>query len=115
MYSCILLLQTVGRPSQPIRMQISPDSTFINITWAKNNSDIVYGYEIQYNYSIRECQSNSDDINIIINDGKINRYTLYDVQENSDFTISLVAINPAGRSRAATKTTTTLQAGMCYN
>ena len=92
-------------------MQISPDSTSINITWTTKDIDIVHGYEIQYNYSIRECQSNSEVMNVLINDGNVNGYTLYDVEEDSDFTISLIAINPAGKSRATTETATTLQAG----
>ena len=95
-------------------MQTLPDSTFIIITW-KNKEDIVYGYELQYSYRIRECQSNSYVMKISIDNGNINNYTLYDLEEDSDFTISLIAINPAGRSTAATEMATTLQAGMCYN
>ena len=83
------------------------------MSWAKKESDIVFGYELQYNYSIRECQSNSDIMNISINNGSINSYTFYDVEEDSDFTISLTAINPAGRSKATTEVATTLQKGMC--
>ena len=100
-----------------MQMQISPDSTFINVTWTKKDNDIVHSYELQYNYSIRECRSKSDVINVSINSGNniTNSYTLYNVEEDSDFTISLVAINPAGRSEAATKVTTTLQTGMCVH
>ena len=91
-------------------MQILPDFTSIVITWKE---DIVHGYELQYSYNIRGCpESNSDIMKISIDDGKINSYTLHKVEEDSDFTISLVAINPAGRSIAATEMVTTLQAGI---
>ena len=95
-------------------MKILAGSTFINITWIKNEKDNVHGYELQYNYSIRECQSNSDVLNISF-DGTFNSYTLLDVEAYSDYTVSLVAINPAGKSEATTVMTTTLQSGIQLN
>ena len=44
-------------------------------------------------------------------DGAVNNYNLSEIEEDSDFTISLVAINPAGRSEAAIENTRTLRSG----
>ena len=101
----------VGSPSQPIGMNASVGSTVVNITWSKRSNDIVHQYELQYSYRIRECLNNSGTSNITELSNSSRSHTLENQEEDSDFTISLFAINPAGKSEAATVMATTLPSG----
>ena len=101
----------VGRPSQPIELDASPGSTFIRITWSKTPNDIVHEYELHYSYHIRECQDFSRIMNSTIIGNSTKSYTLMNLEEDSEFIISLTASNPAGESEPATVTATTLSSG----
>ena len=100
----------VGSPSQPIRLNTSVGPIFVNITWSIRGGDIVYGYELQYNYHIRQCP-NIGMMNSIQITNKTNYHTLEHLEEDSEFNISLIAFNPAGRSEPATIMATTLPSG----
>ena len=82
----------------------------MHISWISNEKDVIHSYILQYSYSIRECESTSDVFDISIH-GYNRSYILNQLEEDSVFNISLVAINPAGRSEAATIVVTTLNAG----
>ena len=102
----------VGRPSQPIRLNASVGATFVNITWSIRDDDVVYGYyEVQYSYHIRQCPNNIRRLNAIEISSNTNSYTLEHLEEDSEFNISLIAFNPAGRSEPATIMATTLSSG----
>ena len=101
----------VGRPSQPIGLNASVGATFVNITWSIRDGDVVYGYELQYNYHIRQCPNNIGMMNSIEISSSANSHTLEHLEEDSEFNISLIAFNPAGRSEPATITATTLPSG----
>ena len=101
----------VGRPSQPIELTASAGSTVINITWNKQDTDVVYEFRLHYSYHIRECQDNSTNMSSIPIDNYTRSYTLMGLEEDSEFNISLTALNPAGESEPATTTTATLPSG----
>ena len=102
----------VGRPSQPTGLNTSVSSTNVELTWSTRDNDIVYGYELQYDYHIRQCPSNTPGMMRSINIGNdINSYTLEELEEDSEFNISLTAFNPAGRSEPANLVATTLPSG----
>ena len=87
------------------------NSTSIIVSWSINKEDIVFTYELQYSYIIRECQRSSGITNVTFA-GPANSYIIDNLEEDSDFNISLFAINPAGRSEAASiNSVTTLQSG----
>ena len=101
----------VGSPSQPIGLNTSVGPTFVNITWSIKDGDNVHGYELQYNYQIRQCPDSIGMMNNIDISSNTNSHTLEHLEEDSEFNISLTAFNPAGRSEPATVTATTLSAG----
>ncbi len=106
----------VGKPSQPTGLDTSVGPTNINITWNKRDSDIVYGYELQYDYHTRQCPSNTPGRMISIDiSNRTNRHTLVHLEEDSVFNISLIAFNPAGRSAPANAVATTLPSGTEYS
>jgi hypothetical protein len=102
----------VGRPSQPIGLNTSVGPTNVTITWSTRDSDIVHGYELQYDYHIRQCPNNAPGMVRSINiSNSTNSHTLVDLEEDSEFNLSLTALNPAGRSEPASVVATTLPSG----
>ena len=102
----------VGRPSQPTGLSTSVGSTNVEIAWSTRDGDIVYGYELQYDYHIRQCPSNTPGMMRRIDiSNSTNSYTLEHLEEDSEFNISLTAFNPAGRSEPANLMATTLTSG----
>lgn len=101
-----------GSPSKPTGLNASAGATTVNITWSTPSASIVYDYELQYNYSIRECLNNSPKMmKSIPISNRTSRHTLENLEEDSDFFISLIAMNPAGSSEAAVLTASTLVSG----
>ena len=105
-----LLCFSVGKPSQPNNLTAVADSTTVTVSWSTNFNDSIYDYTLQYNYTIRECQNRSFNMSITI-DSHSNNYTLTNLEEDSDLTISLLASNPAGSSEEVVVNTATLQSG----
>ena len=102
----------VGRPSQPTGLSTSVGSTNVEITWSTSDGDIIYGYELEYSYHIRQCPINTGMMSSSINiSNSTNSYTLENLEEDSEFNISLTAFNPAGRSEPANLVATTLPSG----
>ena len=102
----------VGRPSQPTSLKTAyVNASFIAITWNASDGDIVYGYELEYDYHIRQCPDNTGMMKTINISSNTNSYNLGDLQEDSEFNISLFAFNPAGESEPATITATTSTSG----
>ena len=110
----MLSIFTVGRPSQLTNLMAVADSTSINVSWSFDTRDIIPRYELQYSYTIRECRSSSDLMNITFA-STANSYIIDNLEEDSDFTISLFATNPAGISEPACLNITTLQSGKICN
>ena len=102
----------VGKPSQPTSLKISyVNTSIIAITWNTSDGDIVYGYELEYDYHIRQCPDNTGMTKTINVSNNTNSYTLQDLEEDSEFNISLIAFNPAGESEPVIITATTSTSG----
>ena len=108
--TCTYLID--GIPSQPDNLTAVPGSTSIHISWISIEEVVIHNYILQYSYSIRECESTSDVFNVSIDRYK-RSHMLDKLEEDSEYSVSLVAINPSGRSEAATIMVTTLTAGIC--
>ena len=66
----------VGRPSQPTGLSTSVGSTNVEITWSTSDGDIIYGYELEYSYHIRQCPINTGMMSSSINiSNSTNSYT----------------------------------------
>ena len=112
----ILSCSLVGPPSTPIITNMTSRTTSINLVWSQGAGDVVDSYTISYSYTTRECDGTvlgSDTITGI--DGSIRVYSLSNIEENSDFDISITAVNGAGRSPVPARTySTTLVAGEIF-
>ena len=108
----------VDLPATPTIIKISSESTSITITWEQDLSSDVLGYEIQYNFTIRECPGNSWNVwNVTISDSSLRNYTLVNstdtpVEEDSDYFLMFSAVNSDGKSEPVTIETNTSTAGI---
>ena len=101
-------------------------ATSISLTWDQPlGADAVDGFEINYSYVINECIKDGDNtpfpsVFLTLTDGSQRYYMILDdfitpVEEDSQYTISIRAINSVGRSAPSnTATTTTSSAGECF-
>ena len=104
--------------SSPTITNYSIESNSIAIYWEQD--DLAQSYKIQYNFTIREC---ADEMATLITSHELNEtmnrnnYTIRNsadmpVEEDSDYNISLVAVNSDVSSPAAIIIGTTKQAGI---
>ena len=97
--------------------------TSITLTWNQLlGADAVEGFEINYSYVILECLSDGDStpsppVTVTLNDGSQRSYTITNssstpVEEDSQYTISIRAVNSVERSMLSNSAmTTTASAG----
>ena len=100
-------------------MGTATTATSITLTWDHLEGSDVESYEISYTYVINECGSNIRDpqVTVTLTNGSQRSYIIENgtntpVEEDSDYSISLIAIHSMGRSPAAMILVTTLEAGM---
>ena len=118
-YMMIILLHfIVDLPVVPLIKNVSAGSTSITITWEKDlySTSNLSWYELQYNFTIRECENYTGKGNEIIN-GSLSSYTLRKssetpVEEDSVYSIILRAVNSDGKSEASLPETSTQGDGM---
>ena len=99
----IYYLWCSGPPSSPTKITTSPQSTSITLTWSQSPGDVVDFYQISYSFTIRGCEEVEGD-NVSTS---FREYTLTGLEENSDVTISITAMNGAGNSPPANTTAKT--------
>ena len=111
-----LCLVLVDPPTNPVITKVTPQTTSIDLAWSQPAGDVVDSFTISYSYVIRGCNGSvlgGDTITGI--DGSIRAYSLSNLEENSDFDISITAVNGAGSSPVPARTTsTTLEAGEIF-
>ena len=95
----------------PTNLMVSSTSppTSITLTWEQpEGADAVDGYEINYSYDVIECVSDGSTrpfspVTVTLNNGSLSSYTIMNshmtpVEEDSQYTISITAVNSVGRS-----------------
>ena len=106
----MLLFFIDGYPSFPIITSTLFESNSITINWKMD--DTAERYEIQYNFTIRECTSIMSTQSRQVNTTNKTNFTLRErIEEDSDYYISLTAVNSNGSSQADVITNKTKEAG----
>ena len=100
------------RPGPLITLRVTGHTaTSITITWTSSTSVIpITGFEVTYSYTVRGCSISGSGADSI-SDGTMRSHTLSGLNENSDYTITVRAINDVGSSMATTTATTTDTSG----
>ena len=102
----------LGLPSSTTIMSVTSQSTSITLTWSQSPGDVVDSYQISYSFTIRGCGARGGHVSTV--NGSSREYTLTGLEENSDFTINITAMNGAGSSPPATTTARTAIAGRIH-
>ena len=86
------------------------EPTTIALSWSQ--SATVDRYTVSYTYTIRRCGSGPVSGSEEISDGNARSFTLTDLEEDSDYTITLTAISAAGQLTSNEISATTNTAGV---
>ena len=98
-------------PGQVKSLQITTSTaTTLVFTWEV--SGYMDQFNVTYNYTVKECLETSagGPFDVIISNGSVRSHTLRDLNEDSNYTITVRAINTAG-STTATISVNTLTSG----
>lgn len=118
----IFFLLTVPLPP-PVNLMADGMTTSIHLTWEQpdGSADAVGSYEINYMYTVDECRSeggNFSPVTVTLSNhyGSLRSYTLNNslltpVEEDSIYSITLIARNSVTESRSDTTLTATHNAG----
>ena len=117
-YLCVEIMSIFHVVSPPIITNYSFESNSITIYWEQD--DLATSYTIQYNFTIRECADEMAGLDIEQELSGImekNNYTIRNgtnmrVEEDSDYNVSLVAVNSNVSSPATIIIGTTKQTGI---
>ena len=91
-------------------MSVTPGNTSITLVWTQPAGEVVDSYLITYSFTVTGCPG-VDGNSMMTVSGSSSNHTLTGLEENSVFTISILARNGAGDSEAVGTTTSTLIAG----
>ena len=91
-------------------MDATATSSTIALSWTQSGSS-VDSYTVSYTYTIRRCGSGTVSESQEISDDNARSFTLLDLEEDSDYTITLTAISTAGQLTSNQITSTTVTAG----
>ena len=106
-----------GVPSPPTNLMATITSaTSIALSWEYQGGPEVDSFEINYIYIISECTTRSPPVMISVSNSSQRSYTIVNgpdtpVEEDSEYSITLSAINSAGRNSANVRVATP-EAGM---
>ena len=95
----------------PVLMDAAATSTTIALSWTQSGSS-VDSYTVSYTYTIRRCGSCPESGSEEISDSNARSFTLTDLEEDSNYTITLTAISAAGQLTSNQISTTTATAGL---
>ena len=84
--------------------------TSITLTWTQPEGEVVDSYEVSFSYQ-GPCDGFEHTNTTTVN-GATRQYTLTGLQEFSNYTVTVVAVNGAGRSEESSESTVTLADGM---
>ena len=102
----------------PVITNVSAYSNSITITWEQDLSSDLFWYELQYNFTIIECNSENntrewtDTINSSFRSYTLRNSSETPVEEDGVYSIFLIAVNSDGRSEASIPEILTLEDGM---
>jgi len=93
-------------PSKPMLDNYEVYGTYIELIWNQNMTDIVHNYTISYSASFRGCSGVPHNFNKKVIEGDITEVNITDLEENSEVTIKITAINSVGNSSTSLNYTT---------
>ena len=84
----------------------SPTATTISLTWNMTGNIFIEIFEISYSYTVTTCTAPAGSGMVTISDGTRRSHTLNGLNEDSQYTITVTAINNQGQTMATTTAST---------
>ncbi len=98
-------------PDAPSNLTVAMvTATSIIITWTQSSDIFIDRYKISYMYTIRKCLASPEQGMNTLLSGSARSYNLMSLNEDSTYTITVIAINDEG-SRSSTITANTSTSG----
>ena len=94
-------------------MAVSQSPTSIALAWTQPVGEVVESYEVSFSYQ-GPCSGFSHTNTTTVAD-TTRQFTLTGLQEFSNYTVIVVAVNGAGRSGGSSVNVVTLPDGMCVS
>ena len=92
-----------------LNIQFSTTTTSVSISWVAADGVTVTGYSLSYSNTDTSCFSDSDTVSGIADSAT--QHTLSNLQEFTEYTITVTAMLSGGGTEQISVTTTTLSAG----
>ena len=103
-----------SRPSAPnITMVNTQSSTSITLNWTQPEGQVADSYEVSFSYQ-GPC-SGFNHTNTTTVNGTTRQYTLTELQEFSNYTVTVVAVNDTERSEESSESIITMADGTCIS
>ena len=83
---------------------IASTANTLNLAWEM--SGYIDQIDFEFSYIIKRCLTTGGPLNITISDGSMRSHTLRDLNEDSNYTITVRAINTEGSTMAMTRAAT---------
>ena len=84
----------------------SPTATTISITWDVTGDIFIERFEVSYSYTVNTCTAPAGSSMVTISDGTRRSHTLSGLNEDSQYTITVTAINSEGSTENITTANT---------
>ena len=84
----------------------SPTATTISLTWNVTGDIPIERFEVSYSYTVNTCTAPAGSGIVNISDGTRRSHTLSGLNEDSQYTITVTAVNNEGATENATEAQT---------
>ena len=92
----------------------SPTATTISLTWDVTGDIFIERFEVSHSYTVNTCTATAGSGMVTISDGTRRSHTLSGLNEDSQYTITVTAINHQGRTSNTARRITTSTSSELY-
>ena len=104
----LCIVSMIGQPPGNVVNLVahSPTATTIFLTWNVTGNIFIEIFEISYSYTVNTCTAPAESNMVTISDGTRRSHTLSGLNEDSQYTITVTAINSEGNTSNTTTANT---------
>ena len=100
----LCIVSMIGQPPGNVVNLVahSPTATTISLTWNVTGDILIERFEVSYSYTVNTCTAQAGSDMVTINDRTKRSHTLGSLSEDSQYTITVTAINSEGNTSNTT-------------
>ena len=111
-------MSSIDQPPGPVTdlVAVTSTATTITITWTVRGPPVfIDRFEVSYSYTVNTCTAPAEPLETdTISDGSRRSHTLSDLNEDSEYNITVKAINDRGSTMNTTTANTTIASKLCH-